>query len=176
MPACTPWAADGVASVENRRIAVESELVLQARRRQNRLLRHLDHASCPSNLVARRLRFLDDVRKVDAFALAMIARWHWHAENVSPAFGEVSLPARCSNACQQFVDACELRKSDQALRYQNLAFLPRFPRRDSSVASGRTYFAAVLCRNSHRKGHHSDHVDCPHVLELRVQDSVWQSS
>lgn len=76
MPACTPWAAGGAASVEGRRTAVEGELVLQARRRQNHLLRHLDHASCPSNLVVKRLRFLGDGHKADAFALAMIAHWH----------------------------------------------------------------------------------------------------
>ena len=76
MKACTPWAADGAASAEGHRIAVEDELVLQARQRQSRLLRHLGHASCPSNLVAKRLRFLGDVRKADAFALATIARWH----------------------------------------------------------------------------------------------------
>ena len=76
MKACTPWAADRAASVDDHRTAVEGELVLQARRKQNRQLRHLDRASCPSNLVVKRLRFLGDVRKADAFALATIARWH----------------------------------------------------------------------------------------------------
>lgn len=82
----------------------------------------------------------------------------------------------CSNACQPFVDACEHRKSVLALRCQNLAFLPRFPHHGSSVASVRTYFAAVLRHSSHRKGHHNDHAGYPHALELRVQDLVWRSS
>ena len=53
-PACSPWAAGGVASVEDHRTAVEDrqtavgdELVHQVRRRQTHLLHHPDHASCP---------------------------------------------------------------------------------------------------------------------------------
>ena len=72
----TPLAAGGAASVEDHRTAVEGELVLQARQRQTRRLRHLGHASYPSNLVAKRLRFLGDVRKVGVFALVMIAHLH----------------------------------------------------------------------------------------------------
>ena len=106
----------------------------------------------------------------------MIAHWYWHAGEALPAVGEVPLLACCSNACQPFVDACERRKSAQALHCQNLAFLPQSPHRDSSEASGRTYFAAVLRHSSHRKGHRNDRVDYVHVLELQVQDSVWRSS
>lgn len=46
-PVCSPWAADGAASVEDRRTAVEGGLVLQVRQTQNRPPRHHDHASCP---------------------------------------------------------------------------------------------------------------------------------
>lgn len=81
-----------------------------------------------------------------------------------------------SNACQPFAAACERRTSVLALRYQSLAFLPRFPHRGSSVVSGQTYFAAVLCRSSHHKGHRNDRLDYPHALELQGQDWVWRSS
>ena len=62
------------------------------------------------------------------------------------------------------------------LHCQSPAFMPRFPPRDSSVASERTQFVAVPRRSSHHKGHRNDRVDYPHAPELQVQDSVWRSS
>ena len=81
-----------------------------------------------------------------------------------------------SSACQSFAAACERRTSALAQRYRSLAFLPRFPPRESSVALGQTSFAAVLRRSSHHKDRRNDLVDSPHTLELQGQDSAWRNS
>jgi hypothetical protein len=163
--ACKPWVVDGAASVDDRRIAVGHELVLQARRKRTHSQRHPDHVPCLESLVAKQLPFPGDARKVDVPALAAIAHYCLHAEKALLAVEQVSLAGACARL-----------KSAPARRCRSLASLPLSPRRDSSVAWVRAQLVAVPFRNIRRTGHHRCRPDALRVPELLRQRWAWRSS
>jgi hypothetical protein len=88
-----PFAVDGAASVGDHHSAVEVELALRARQKQNRPPSHPGYASYPWAPAAKRLYFPDNGHRDGGHGLAKTARWH--SAEASPVFGREPVQAHC---------------------------------------------------------------------------------